>query len=218
MNEPGAVVTEIARSAASTTSLLYRWRRQFAAEREMAAFVPVRVSPDPSEAVATTDAGLRAAVGSGVLDHDRIPRRGSHDDRRRAGRVDACERDRRADGAGSVSMIAFPSGARVWLATGHTDMRKGFGSLALMVQEGFKRDPHAGDLWVFRGRRGDLIKLIWHDGDGACLFVKRLERGRFLWPSVADGVVTISAAQLTYLLSGIDWRMPQKTWRPTAAG
>ena len=81
-------------------------------------------------------------------------------------------------------MIAFPSGARVWLATGHTDMRKGFGSLALMVQEGFKRDPHAGDLWVFRGRRGDLIKLIWHDGDGACLFVKRLERGRFLWPSV----------------------------------
>ena len=115
-------------------------------------------------------------------------------------------------------MIAFPSGARVWLATGHTDMRKGFGSLALMVQEGFKRDPHAGDLWVFRGRRGDLIKLIWHDGDGACLFVKRLERGRFLWPSVADGVVTISAAQLTYLLSGIDWRMPQKTWHPTAAG
>jgi transposase len=61
--------------------------------------------------------------------------------------------------------------------------------LALMVQEGFKRDPHAGDLWVFRGRRGDLIKLIWHDGDGACLFVKRLERGRFLWPSAADGVV-----------------------------
>src|SRR5208337_3795949 len=130
----------------------------------------------------------------------------SHDDRRRAGCVDVGERDRRADGAGSLSMIAFPSGARVWLATGHTDMRKGFGSLALMVQEAFGRDPHAGDLWVFRGRRGDLMKLIWHDGDG------------FLWPSVADGVVTISAAQLTYLLSGIDWRMPQKTWRPTAAG
>ena len=71
-------------------------------------------------------------------------------------------------------MIAFPSGARVWLATGHTDMRKGFGSLALMVQEAFGRDPHAGDLWVFRGRRGDLIKLIWHDGDGACLFVNYL--------------------------------------------
>ena len=113
-------------------------------------------------------------------------------------------------------MIAFPSGARVWLASDHTDMRKGFGSLALLVQESLKRDPHVGDLYVFRGRRGDLIKLIWHDGDGACLFTKRLERGRFLWPSVADGAVTISAAQLTYLLSVIDWRTPQKTRRAAA--
>ena len=115
-------------------------------------------------------------------------------------------------------MIAFPSGVRVWLATCHTDMRKGFGSLALLVQETLTRDPHAGDLYVFRGRHGDLLKIIWHDGQGACLFTKRLERGRFLWPSVADGVVTISSAQLSYLLSGIDWRMPQKTWRPKAAG
>ena len=61
-------------------------------------------------------------------------------------------------------MIAFPSEARVWLATGHTDMRKGFSSLALLVQEGFRRDPHTGDLWVFRGRRGDLIKVVWRDG------------------------------------------------------
>ena len=67
-------------------------------------------------------------------------------------------------------------------------------------------------------RCGDLLKIIWHDGQGACLFTKRLERGRFLWPSMADGVVTISAAQLSYLLAGIDWRMPQKTWRPEAAG
>jgi len=115
-------------------------------------------------------------------------------------------------------MISVPSGVRVWLATGHTDMRKGFGSLALLVQETFKRDPHAGDVWVFRGKRGDLIKVLWHDGDGACLFVKRLERGRFLWPSVAGEAVTISAAQMSYLLSGIDWRTPQKSWRPTVAG
>jgi transposase len=115
-------------------------------------------------------------------------------------------------------MIGIPSGARVWLATGHTDMRKGFGSLALLVQETLRRNPHDGNLFVFRGRRGDLLKIIWHDGLGACLFTKRLERGRFLWPSMADGVVTISAAQLSYLLDGIDWRMPQKTWRPTAAG
>ena len=81
-----------------------------------------------------------------------------------------------------------------------------------------KRDPHCGHLFVFRGRRGDLIKCLWSDGQGLCLFAKRLERGRFLWPSTADGTVTISPAQLGYLLEGIDWRMPQKTWRPTTVG
>jgi transposase len=70
---------------------------------------------------------------------------------------------------------------------------------------GARSDPLGGHLFCFRGRRGDLLKVIWHDGQGACLFTKRLERGRFLWPSVADGVVTISPAQLGYLLSGIDW-------------
>jgi transposase len=115
-------------------------------------------------------------------------------------------------------MIPVPPGVRVWLAPGHTDMRKGFDGLALMVQETLKRDPYGGHLFVFRGRRGDLIKCLWHDGQGMCLFAKRLERGRFLWPSTADGTVTISTAQLGYLLEGIDWRMPQKTWRPTAAG
>ena len=80
-------------------------------------------------------------------------------------------------------MIPVPSGVRVWLATGHTDMRKGFPSLALQVQEVLKRDPLGGHLFCFRGRSGDLLKVIWHDGQGACLFTKRLERGRFLWPS-----------------------------------
>jgi transposase len=115
-------------------------------------------------------------------------------------------------------MIAVPIGARVWLATGRTDMRRGFDGLALQVQETLKRDPHCGHLFVFRGRRGDLIKILWHDGLGMCLFSKRLERGRFLWPSAADGTVSITPAQLAYLLEGIDWRMPQRTWRPTAAG
>ena len=115
-------------------------------------------------------------------------------------------------------MIPIPNGARVWLAAGHTDMRKGFDGLALQVQETLRRDPHGGHLFVFRGRRGGLIKILWHDGQGMCLFAKRLERGRFIWPSPADGVVTISSAQLGYLLEGIDWRMPQPTWRPQAAG
>ena len=115
-------------------------------------------------------------------------------------------------------MIGLSSDVRVWLATGHTDMRKGFNSLALQVQETLKRNPHNGNLFCFRGRRGDLLKVIWHDGQGACLFTKRLERGRFIWPSPADGVVTISAAQLGYLLSGIDWRHPQETWHPSSVG
>jgi transposase len=114
-------------------------------------------------------------------------------------------------------MIAFPTGVRVWLATGYTDMRRGFDGLALMVQEKLKHDPHSGQLFVFRGRRGGLIKVLWHDGQGMCLFAKRLERGRFIWPSPSDGTVTITPAQLGYLL-GIDRWMPQQTWGPQAAG
>ena len=115
-------------------------------------------------------------------------------------------------------MIAVPNGVRVWLATGHTDMRAGFPRLSLLVQVSLKRDPHAGDLYVFRGHRGDLIKVIWHDGQGACLFTKRLERGRFIWPTPSDGMVAITAAQLGYMLEGIDWRNPLRTWRPEVAG
>ncbi len=115
-------------------------------------------------------------------------------------------------------MIPVASGVRVWIATGHTDMRRGMNSLALQVQEVLQRDPHAGDLYVFRGRRGSLIKILWHDGIGMSLYAKRLERGRFVWPSAAAGVVSISSSQLAYMLDGIDWRNPQHTWRPTAAG
>jgi transposase len=115
-------------------------------------------------------------------------------------------------------MIPMPSGVRVWLATGHSDMRRGFDGLALQVQETLKLNPFCGHLFIFRGRRGGLVKIIWHDGQGACLFSKRLERGRFIWPSAAEGVVSVSPAQMAYLLEGIDWRMPQKTWRPEAAG
>lgn len=115
-------------------------------------------------------------------------------------------------------MIPIPSGVRVWLATGHTDMRKGWASLALQVQERLGQDPHGGHLFIFRGRRSDLVKVIWHDGQGSCLFMKRLERGRFLWPSAVDGAVSISAGQMGYLLEGIDWRHPRKSWVPEAAG
>ena len=100
-------------------------------------------------------------------------------------------------------MIPVPVGVKVWLATGATDMRKGFASLALQAQEVLKRDPLGGHVFCFRGRRGDLLKVIWHDGQGACLFSKRLEKGRFVWPSAVSGKVSLSPAQLAMLLEGI---------------
>jgi transposase len=83
-------------------------------------------------------------------------------------------------------MIPIASGVRVWLATGHTDMRRGISALFLMVQETLGRDAYSGDLYVFRGRRGELTKPLWHDAPGASLSIKRLERGRFLWPAPAS--------------------------------
>ena len=80
------------------------------------------------------------------------------------------------------------------------------------------QDPFSGHVFCFRGRRGDLVKLLWWDGDGLCLFAKRLERGRFVWPRAAEGVVMLSRAQLSMLLEGIGWRMPRRTWRPELAG
>ncbi|HYM03666.1 MAG TPA: IS66 family insertion sequence element accessory protein TnpB [Stellaceae bacterium] len=115
-------------------------------------------------------------------------------------------------------MITPPTGMHVWLAAGVTDMRRGMNGLALQVQQSLLRDPHAGDLYVFRGKRGDLLKILWHDGLGMSLYAKRRERGRFIWPTPTDGVVAITAAQLGYMLEGIDWRNPRRTWRPEAAG
>jgi transposase len=115
-------------------------------------------------------------------------------------------------------MITPPPGTRIWLAAGVTDMRKGFDGLAALVQETLRRDPFGGHVFVFRGRRGARLKALWWDGQGLCLFAKRLERGRFVWPSPADGSVALTPAQLSMLLEGIDWRAPLRTWRPERAG
>jgi transposase len=115
-------------------------------------------------------------------------------------------------------MISVPAGVQVWLASGATDMRRGMNSLALQVQQALGRNPHGGDVFVFRGKRGDLLKVLWADGIGLSLYLKRLERGRFIWPAPIGGVVPITGAQLAYMLDGIDWRLPQYTWRPQAAG
>ncbi|MGY3438013.1 MULTISPECIES: transposase [unclassified Marinovum] len=110
-------------------------------------------------------------------------------------------------------------------------MRRGFTTLAAQAEQTLKQDPFTGHLFVFRGRRGDLLKIIslpWFagkplpgsgwDGQGACLFSKRLEKGRFVWPSAKEGKIALTAAQLAMLLEGIDWRVPQRSWTPLKAG
>jgi transposase len=106
---------------------------------------------------------------------------------------------------------------RVYLACGVTDMRKGFDTLAGQVQTLLKFDPHDGALYAFRGRRGDLIKILWWDGQGLCLFCKRIERGKFIWPQAKDGSVSLTPAQLSMLVEGIDWRAPVRSWTPETA-
>ena len=108
-------------------------------------------------------------------------------------------------------MIAPPTGTRIWIAAGHTDMRRGFDGLAAMVQQQRDANPFSGHVFVFRGRRGDRVKLLWFDGDGLCLFAKRLESGRFVWPQATAGSIALTPAQLSMLLEGIDWRRPVRT-------
>jgi transposase len=114
-------------------------------------------------------------------------------------------------------MIALPLGTQVWLTVGVTDMRKGMDGLAALVQTTLAENPFSGHVFVFRGRRGDLLKLLWWSGDGMNLYAKRLERGRFVWPQASSGAVHLSSAQLSMLLEGIDWRRPTRTWQPSVA-
>jgi transposase len=115
-------------------------------------------------------------------------------------------------------MIPVPSNTRIWLAAGVTDMRHGFNTLAAQAEKVLEEDPYSGHLFVFRGRRGDLLKVIWWDAQGACLFSKRLERGRFVWPAAQDGKISLSPSQMSMLLEGIDCRIQHKTWRPLTTG
>ena len=111
-------------------------------------------------------------------------------------------------------MIAPPAGTRIYLACGITDMRKGFNGLVAQIEGVLKRDPYCGALFFFRGRRGDIVKGIYFDGQGLVLYAKRLERGRFVWPQAKDGMISLTTAQMSMLTEGIDWRMPAWTARP----
>lgn len=111
-------------------------------------------------------------------------------------------------------MIGPPPGTRVYLACGVTDMRRGFDSLSAQVESVLNLDPYGGAVFIFRGRRGDLLKALHWDGQGLVLYAKRLEKGHFVWPQAKEGTVSLTAAQLSMLVEGIDWRQPVWTARP----
>jgi transposase len=117
-------------------------------------------------------------------------------------------------------MMIVPAGVKVHLALGYTDMRKGMDGLAMLVQETLKKDPFCGHLIAFRGKRAQIVKILFWDGNGLCLFTKRLDRGGFVWPRLTgyEGSITLSPAQLAMLIEGIDWRVPERIWRPALAG
>jgi transposase len=118
--------------------------------------------------------------------------------------------------------VIGPTGAvRVMVATKPVDFRKGADGLAALVRESMGADPFSGAVYVFRAKRADRIKLVFWDGTGLCLFGKRLEDGIFRWPKIEDGVMHLSAAQLSALLEGLDWRrvhMPRETVTPVRPG
>jgi len=114
-------------------------------------------------------------------------------------------------------MIGLAAGTRIWIVAGVTDLRRGFVGLSGVVQTALEENPFSGQVFIFRGKRGDLIKVLWWDGDGLCLFAKRLERGRFIWPQATSGTVSLTPAQLSMLLEGIDWRRPVRTQSPQLA-
>jgi transposase len=114
-------------------------------------------------------------------------------------------------------MIGPPAGTHIWIVAGVTDLRRGFMGLSGMVQTALQQSPYSGHVFIFRGRRGDLIKLLWYSGDGLCLLAKRLDRGRFIWPQATGGSVSLTPAQLSMLLEGIDWRRPARTYTPQMA-
>src|SRR6266540_6797595 len=117
-------------------------------------------------------------------------------------------------------MTLLPPGVKVHLAFGCTAMRKGIDALAMLVQGVLRQDPFSGHLFLFRGRKANLIKIVFWDGTGLCLFTKRLEHGVFLWPSKVEpgGTLARSSAQLSLLIEGVDSRAPERRWRPAVAG
>ena len=200
---PGSSVSKVARHYDVNANQVFGWRKRYRDEagapavRSASQLIPVVVTAEPPAVV--PQPSTAAAAIEMILPASTVSASASASKRKRCG---ACSTYWSGDDPGSVWCAGLAGGRA-------TDMRRGMNGLALQVQKALRGDPHAGDLYVFRGARGDLIKILWHDGLGMSLYAKRLEKGRFIWPSPADGVVGISASQLAYMLDGIDWRNPR---------
>jgi transposase len=108
-------------------------------------------------------------------------------------------------------MIGPASGTRIWLVAGFTDLRRGIDGLSGLIQERLQASAFTGEVYIFRGRSGNKVKVLWATPEGMCMFYKRLNDGHFVWTQAQDGTVSLSSAQLSMLLEGIDWRRPQRT-------
>jgi len=115
-------------------------------------------------------------------------------------------------------MIMPGAEIKVLVATKPVDFRRQADGLAALVQEALFENPYAGTIYVFRSKRANRIKLLWWDGTGICLLTKRLESGRFCWPTITDGMIPLTRAQLTTLFEGLEWShmRPREVVRPSA--
>jgi transposase len=206
--EPGASVAKVALRHGVNANQVFQWRRLYrdgklgTAPANAVKLLPVSVAEDEDLAESEPLAVIPLSAGAIHIDAGRDsdqPRR------QRRSWPGVCRSEEPA------RMIALPAGTKIWIAAGVTDMRRGFHGLSAQVQTVLEQQPLSGHVFVFRGRRGDILKVLWFDGDGLCLLAKRLERGRFVWPHASSGTVCLSRAQLSMLLEGIDWRAPLRT-------
>jgi transposase len=112
-------------------------------------------------------------------------------------------------------VITVAPGTKVFLACRPVDLRNGFDGLAAKAQQIIGAAPFSGHVFLFRGKRGDYLKGLYWDGTGLCLFAKRLEKGRFVWPPIVDGGMTLTPAQLALLVEAMDWRRTVAPPAPT---
>jgi transposase len=201
--EEGANISEVARRNGVVRGLLTVWRHKFATAAGVQAlgFVPVRIACE----------AVRRRRPSRAAWRRRIRRR------RGSGAGDAFDG---AVGASGHPLIALRPDLKVVLAAQPVDFRKSLHTLSALVSEALRANPYCGDVFVFRSKRRDRVKLLAWDGSGMVLVTKWLHQGRFTWPPIRDGVVHLTATQLAMLLDGLEWTRvsPKPVKQPAVVG